>query len=232
MRNTNLRWKSNGWAFASIFALVLLFCLFGCDSTGAGGSNGGGDSDSGGTGGSTSPGDALLLLQGGITGWDLGTRDEVVVILVDAGANPVQGYGPVTVQFDGHFPGMSIDPPTSGALLSWEDFQYVYEYSLSSMPVSITDDSVGFQTFCYLDVQYMGYVISRGNDDELAAVSWVYVDGPTNVSGTFNTGDYDVTIDLQLGTGWNRTVFQQDDTAKVITLKTEAEPAGTAWVLE
>lgn len=233
MRNANRRLRSNGWAWASICVLMLLAVLFGCDSTGAGGSSGGGGSDSGETGGgSASPGEALLLPDGDISGWSLGTPTDVVVILVDANADPVQGYGPVTVQTAGHFPGMTIDPPPSEALLSWEDFRDIYEYSLSSLPVSITDDSVRFQTFCYLDVQYTGYVIVRGTDDRAAAVSWVYVDGPTGITGTFDTGDYEVTIDLRLSTGWNRTVFHSDDINEIITLKTEAEPAGTAWILE
>ncbi|MFP4705725.1 MAG: hypothetical protein ACLFMV_13040 [Spirochaetaceae bacterium] len=231
MRNADRQWKTKGWASACISALVLLFVLFGCDSTGAGGSNDGGESDSDETGGSQSPGESLALPEGDIAGWSLGTRDDVVVILVDANADPVEGYGPVTVQDNGHFPGMTIDPPPSQALLSWEDFKDVYEYVLSSFPVSITDDTVRFQTFCCLDVQFTGDVILRGTEDETVAISWIYADGPTHISGTFNTGDYEVTIDLQLSTGWNRAVFLQSAQSSV-TLETGAEPGGTVWMLE
>lgn len=239
MRNTNRQSKSSGWAPALICALMLLFVLFGCDSTGAGGSDDGEKSDSGdsdsddGGGSSDSPGDALVLPEGTVTGWNLGTRDDVVVILVDAGADPVQGYGPVTVEGDGEFPGMTIDPPPSGALLSWEDFRDAYEYELLSVPVSVTDESVRFQSFCYLDVQYTGDLIVRGTDDQTVAISWVYVDGPTHINiNAFDTGDYEVTIDLELNTGWNGAVFQQDDINKVVTLETDTEPAATAWILE
>ncbi|MGM0675399.1 MAG: hypothetical protein ACQETQ_11940 [Spirochaetota bacterium] len=238
MRNANRQSKSSGWALALICALMLLFVLFGCDSTGAGGSDDGGKSDSGendsgDTGGSDSTGEALVLPEGTITGWNLGTRDDVVVILVDVNADPVQGYGPVTVEGDGEFPGMTIDPPPSQALLSWEDFRDAYEYELLSVPVSITDESVRFQSFCYLDVQYTGDLIVRGTDDQTVAIGWIYVDGPTHISiNAFDTGDYEVTIDLELSTGWNGAVLQQDDINKVVTLETDTEPAGTAWILE
>ncbi|MFO7850659.1 MAG: hypothetical protein R6V67_11930, partial [Spirochaetia bacterium] len=172
MRDTKQRLKLNGRVLASICVLILLVVLFGCDSTGAGGLNDGSESnlvESDGSDGSESPGEALVLPEGNITGWDLGTRDDVVVILVDAGANPVQGYGPVTVGDNGDFPGMTIEPPPSEALLSWADFQGVYCYELSI--ASITDDSVRFQSFCNVDVDDWNEILRRSGDGT-AEVSW------------------------------------------------------------
>lgn len=221
MRDTHQRLKWNGWALVSICALMLFLVLGGCESTGAGGS------DTGGTDGSDSPGEALEFAEGNIAGWTLGTR-EVGVLLVNASADPVQGYGPISVQDNGDFPGMTIEPPSSNVLLSWTDFQGVYCYELSV--ASITNDSVRFQSFCNLDVDD-GNEILRGFDDGTVAVSWIYADGSTGITADFNSGDYHVTIDLQLSAGWNRAIFQVDDTASTITLKTEAEPAGSGWFL-
>lgn len=231
MRDTNQRMRLNGWFLVSICGLMLLLVLGGCESTSAGGSEEGSESNLGGTSGSDSPGEALELPAGNITSWTLGTRDDVVVVLVDASADPVKGYGPVTVQANGDFPGMSIDPPPPEALLSWTDFQWVYCYELHSIPVSITDDSVRFQSFCCLELLYSDELIIRGSGDGTVAVSWIYADGSTRISATFNTGDYDVTIDLQLAAGWNLAVINSDDINKVVTLKTEPEPAGTGLFL-
>lgn len=221
MRDTNQWLRLNGWGLVSICVLILLVALGSCESTGAGGS------DSGGTSGSDRPGEALLLPEGNITGWTLGDRN-VYVLLVDANAEPVQGYGPVTVQDNGDFPGMSIDPPPSNALLSWADFQSLYCYELSI--ASITNDSVRFQSFCNVEVDD-GNEILRGIDDGTVAVSWIYADGATAITASFSDSGYNVTIDLQLNAGWNRVVFQSDDGASTIDLSTEAEPAGTGWFL-
>ncbi|MFP4564169.1 MAG: hypothetical protein ACLFRY_12765 [Spirochaetia bacterium] len=223
MSYTHRRFKSKGWALTSIrimtCIMTLLIVLFGCDSTGIVGSD--------------NPGEALVLPEGNISDWNLGTRDDVVVVLMDSDAEVVKGYGPVTVE-DGAFPGMTIEPPPPEVLLSWEDFQEVYCYELYTMPVTITDDSVRFQSFCYLEVQYTDYGILRGMTvNPRVEISWIYADGSTSITITdFESGDYKVTVDLQLTAGWNRAVFQEDEINKVVTLKTEAEPAGTVWFLE
>lgn len=230
MRNTNRWLRLNGLLLMSICVLMLMVVLGGCESTGAGGS------DTDGTEASLSPGEALVLPEENITDWSLGTRDDVVVILVDTNADPVKGYGPVTVQDNGDFPGMSIDPPPQEALLSWADFREVYDntvydQALNTFSVNITDDTVRFQSFYYLEVQNTGDLIVRVSGSGAAEVSWIYADGPTRISATFNTGDYDVTIDLQLVAGWNLAVMKSDDINKILTLKTEAEPAGIEWYL-
>lgn len=240
MRNVTGRLKVNDWALVWVCVLLLSFVLFGCESAGTGGSNGeeeatpGGESDGSDntdSDGAVSPGDALGLPEGSISGWNLGTRDDVVVILVDGNADHVQGYGPITVQDDGVFPGMTIAPPSSEVLLTWEVFREVYEYSLSTVPVDITDGSVRFQSFCGVEVLYESAEILRETEDGAVKVSWIYADGPTRISGTFDTGDYAVTIDLQLTAGWNSVAFQEDNEVFTVTLKTEPEPAGTGWIL-
>lgn len=216
MRDTNQRLKSKGWAYGSICVLILLVAMVGCDAAGAGGS-----------GGSESPGEALVLPEGNITDWTLGIR-EVGVTLMNAEADPVHGYGPVTVADNGDFPGMTIESPPPEVLLSWTDFQGVYCHELSV--ASITNDAVRFQSFCNVDVDDMNEILRR-TDDGSAEVSWIYADGSTAITAAFDSGDYQVTIDLQLAAGWNRVVLQTDEVAKVVTLKTEAEPTGTGWYL-
>jgi len=221
-----------GTILAVLFAALLLI-LSGCESAGAGGPDDGSDSNLGGTDGSESSGEALELPPGVITAWDLGTEEEAVIFLFDSYADIVHGYGPIRV--DGYFPGMTIEPPPGEALLSWSDFQEVYCYELTviSSVGNITDDTVRFQSFCLLDVSTsMDAIICRGIADGTGTVNWIYADGTTHITAEFDDGDYSVTIDLQLTTGWNRAVFQSDDINKVVTLKTEEEPTGTVWFLE
>jgi hypothetical protein len=225
-----MREKKRYLHLATILVIVfaaLLLILSGCESAGAGG----GDSDgSGETSGSDSPGEALDLPEGAITAWDLGTPVDAEVILYDSSANPVWGYGPVTVE-GGYFPGMTIDPPPVEALLSWSEFQEAFEYELLELPVNITDDSLHFQSFCYLDVPSPTVVIVRGTDER--SVIWIYADGSTSITITdFDTGDYLATIDLQLELGWNRAVLQLNESEGSVTLKTEEEPTGTGWILK
>jgi len=221
-----------GTILAVLFAALLLI-LSGCESTGAVGSDDGSDSNLGGTDGSESSGEALVLPEGVITDWTLGTPVDVEVILYDSSAHPVWGYGPVTVE-GGYFPGMTIDPPPGEALLSWSEFQVAFEYELLELPVNITDTSVSFQSFSFLDVPSSATaVIVRGTDDGTVVVSWIYATGSTSITITnFNTGNYLATVDLKLAVGWNRAVFHSNESEGTVTLKTETEPVGTGWILK
>lgn len=208
-----------------VFA-ALLIILSGCESAGADG----GDSDeSGGTSGSVSPGEDLELPEGTISDWNLGSEEEVVVFLFDSNGDIVHLYEPIMI--DSYFPGMTIEPPPADVLLTWSEFQTAFEYELLGLPVNITDNSVRFQSFCSLDVPNKDALILRRTDE--SSVIWIYANGSTSITiNDFNTGDYLATIGLQLEVGWNRAVFQANESESSVTLKTEPEPEGTGWFLE
>lgn len=213
--------RKTGALAAAVVIASLVF--MGCARAGAG------DGSPRATSPTAGLGSSFTLPAGLIEDWREGDGDQASVLLFDADGFVVHEYGPVTIDA-GFFPGLLITAPPQEALLTVDDLANDFNAELET-----SDPNARFQFFEELDITgfFTTDLAYRETDDTL--VGWMYADRNVEITAEEVTTVTGVTttmiIDLNLVTGWNRTVFNVDEAESTVAVTTGPEPAGARWVM-
>lgn len=189
-----------------------------------------GDDNGAGGGGLSSRylGESFTLPSGTIVDWGLdfsGSAD----LYVDLDGT-ILVYDPVTVDEDGHFPGMLITAPDLSHLSAVTEFSDDIPWLTVSNPDAYGASFYGLEV--RQDGSWVGDVYRESSDGRIE-VEWWYVDEDVRIwgEGTIEDEDFSINadIDLQLRAGWNQVISRYNSGFSAITVRVDGEPSGVRW---